>query len=176
MKKSVNKIWKDPVFSNIFAVVIISVFSLIYTTIKSRLNDTIVIKEFEKLLNLQIEIKYIAVGIITITIVRLLFRFVKSKIKNSYSDIEMNSDKKLFSEIKDNILPSYGSIDFIRKHDFAGSFLNEHLKNLHNFYSNIDKPEFEFIDKTLDKYLSNLKNNITIFLITIGYNTFNIHS
>ena len=99
----------------------------------------------------------------------------KKKIVKDYSEEHKQLDKELFSKIKTKILPVSGSISFIRTNNFAGfAFLKKNIKDLYLFCQNIEKPDFEFIDKDLNIYLEQLKFEISKFYSLIGFNTWPI--
>lgn len=76
-------------------------------------------------------------------------------------------DRKLFDEIR-KILPSSGSVDFARFHDYGGAFPKESLNDFYSFYRYRTRPEFEFLDADLEGLRSKLINDIEEFLNLIG--------
>jgi hypothetical protein len=79
-------------------------------------------------------------------------------------------DKNLFLKIG-QLLPSNGSISFIRYHNYSGIFFGNRHDDLKRFEEMCDKPEFEFLDIDLEGIRSDLANQISQFLVSVGFNT-----
>jgi Asp-tRNA(Asn)/Glu-tRNA(Gln) amidotransferase A subunit family amidase len=80
-------------------------------------------------------------------------------------------DRELFSEIRE-ILPSTGSIAFVRTHDYGGSFERSAHEELRNFLHFCESPEVEFLDPDLEETRARLENDILEFIDTVGKHTF----
>lgn len=81
-------------------------------------------------------------------------------------------DKELYEKFI-KILPTNGSIDFIKNNNFAGfSFELESLKNIREFRFTFCDAEHEFIDKELEKLRIELLDLIGQFMTIIGLKTF----
>jgi hypothetical protein len=83
-------------------------------------------------------------------------------------------DRQMFMRIQE-MLPSTGSISFIRGHGYSASFPIEKHKDLHKFYMEGEKPEFEFIDADLETFRARLDDNVGKFLNVIALKTFPSH-
>lgn len=82
-----------------------------------------------------------------------------------------NIDKQLFIQIR-TILPSTGSIEFVRDHDYGGLFPIGAHNDLYNFRSYAKRPECEFMDSDLEGLRARLTEEIGRFLDRIGQYTF----
>ena len=162
MKKLLKNIWKDPVWSKVIAIGIITL--IIYFNKNLIQNISIV--------------EYILIFVLVlILIIFYLIKGQKSRPKFEYNEEHKRLDKELLKKVKDELLPSEGSISFIRTFNFAGwAFHNEYLKDLREFSYYIEKPEFEFINDELNRLLENLKINISKFLSIVGLNTWRLKS
>jgi len=83
----------------------------------------------------------------------------------------VETDKEVFRLVA-RILPWDGSIDFIRRNHFEGSFDGDHLKDLYDFEWQCHNPAFEFIDPDLEGLRVQLRHNIQGFRDAVGSNTF----
>jgi hypothetical protein len=92
-----------------------------------------------------------------------------SKIQQITRQVEL--DSKLFLEIR-AILPSNGSIKFMRFHDYAGSFERARHNDLDEFLDRCNQPEFEFFDKDLERMRLLLAETIKEFCQVLGRETF----
>ena len=92
---------------------------------------------------------------------------VKSNAGVAVNSSHLEMDRKLFNEIRE-ILPSSGSVDYARSHDYGGAFLKESLDDFYKFYRCRTRPEFEFLDSDLEGVRSKLTNDIENFLDLIG--------
>ena len=68
-------------------------------------------------------------------------------------------DRVLFLQIR-NLLPSNGSINFIRSHDYGGSFYLTKHSDLAIFEGHLELPEFEFFDQELEE----LRQDLTMYI------------
>ncbi len=83
----------------------------------------------------------------------------------------MALDRQVYARLKE-ILPSDGSIHFIRFNNFAGfSFPLTQLGDLDRFVYACEFPEFEFIDPDHEGLRADLHEHIRAFLQMIGVNT-----
>jgi len=86
--------------------------------------------------------------------------------------IQHDLDLKLLNRIRE-ILPSNGSIGFLRDNNFAGfGFRWSSMDQLHEFIIESKKPEFRFIDNELQDLLEHLIKNISEFLRKLSANSF----
>lgn len=75
-------------------------------------------------------------------------------------------DRELFREIQ-ALLPSTGSIEFLRHHDYASAFPIDSHRDLREFYHQRERPEFEFIDADLEGLRAELISHASDFLLAI---------
>jgi hypothetical protein len=80
-------------------------------------------------------------------------------------------DKALFLEIR-KILPSDGSILYVRQHDYGGSFPRKAHGDLREFVYLSQRPECEFMDSDLEGIRVRLYETIDQFLNLLGEYTF----
>lgn len=86
-----------------------------------------------------------------------------------------NPDRQLFEAFLE-VLPSHGSIEFIKTHNIGGTFDPEELNDLRRFtYEWID-PEHEFLNNRLEKKRRKLHELTEQYLYSIAVNTFPTHS
>ena len=84
-------------------------------------------------------------------------------------------DLNLLRRIRE-ILPSNGSIAFIKRNNFAGfSFDWDEMEQLHAFITETEKPEFRFIDSELETFKESLSINIRAFLNKLASNSFYVN-
>ncbi len=76
-------------------------------------------------------------------------------------------DRKLFLEIRD-ILPSTGTIAFVRDHGYEQPFEVSSHDDLHEFLEHCKRPEFEFLDADLEGLRANLAEYAKKFFITLS--------
>lgn len=100
------------------------------------------------------------------------------KIKDSAgcgaSPDHLGVDRRLFTEIRE-VLPSTGSIAFIRKHDYAGSFHKDDHQDFQEFLTFCDRPEVEFLDSDLESLRARLVESVGSFIRALGANRFPTH-
>lgn len=83
---------------------------------------------------------------------------------------QLGNDADLFLQLQE-FLPSHGAIDFIKKHDFGGSFLLSDLDPISRFSHEWDNPQHEFTDPTLEAQRTNLLRAAKYFASAIGFKT-----
>lgn len=83
-------------------------------------------------------------------------------------------DKKLFLEIR-SVLPSAGSISFIRHHDYGNRFPSDQHADLDRFLKYCESPEFEFIDVDLEGIRAKLAEHIAKFLEAIACSSYKLY-
>jgi hypothetical protein len=81
------------------------------------------------------------------------------------------ADCQLFQSFLE-ILPSGGSITFIRNHPMEGAFALNSLNDLYRFADEWSNPEHEFHDKTLEKKRKELLKHVSQYLSFAARNTF----
>jgi len=86
-------------------------------------------------------------------------------------DRRIDHDKKVLNTMLE-IIPSNGSILFIREFDFGGSFGIESIEDIYKIDAFSKRPEFRFLNKKIDDLRLSLVQNIQKFSSFIGFNTF----
>jgi hypothetical protein len=80
-------------------------------------------------------------------------------------------DREVYRRLKE-VLPSDGSIHFIRFNNYAGfSFDLDNHKDLDRFIRTCEFPEFEFVDPDLEGLRANLREQVQEFINVIAVNT-----
>ena len=82
-------------------------------------------------------------------------------------------DRKLFSEIR-AVLPSGGSIRFVRMHDYGAEFNRDVHDDLERFLGSRERPECEFLDADLEGMRARLQHSIEKFLGALALHTFHL--
>lgn len=170
MRKLIKNIWKDSVGSNLIAAGLLGVISLVYSTIKSN-TQTI---EFKSALisfwtfNIPLWL-IVSILIIVLAVIRIIKQIRTFKYKQG----ELELDKELFLDIRDNLLPQNKTIGFLRHNNFAGfSFDDKMLEDIENYESRKDDPNFHFFHPDLEKHRIEMLNKISQFTYIIAGETF----
>ncbi|MFA6008502.1 MAG: hypothetical protein WC799_00860 [Desulfobacteraceae bacterium] len=101
---------------------------------------------------------------------------VKGNIGVADKLIIVETDKQVY-ELLVKVLPWDGSINFIRKNNFAGFlFKLSSLDDLYEFEYQCSNPVFEFIDPDLESLRANLLTSIAKFTEIIGTETYSSHT
>jgi hypothetical protein len=85
-------------------------------------------------------------------------------------DRRIEHDKKVLIKILE-VMPSNGSILFIREHDFGDSFNVDDLKDLFRFDRLSTRPEIHFLDKKIENLRLSLVSDISKFTSFLGFNS-----
>ncbi len=88
-------------------------------------------------------------------------------------DKRAKKDKETLDQIL-KILPSTGSIKYIRSFDFGNIFSVDKLNDLNQFIHASEYPELTFIDNELDALRKKLISSISKFYSELGYESFPI--
>lgn len=139
-----NKIWKDPVLSNVIAGVIITIIGFI---IKPHITF---------LSHIPWWIYIVFLLIIIILVIVLLLKF-------QYNENTKKVDKKTFDKITKEMLPSNSVIDFVRSQAFGSSFRAERLNLLDEFEYTKNDPHLRFINPKLEDKRKELLTSISNF-------------
>jgi len=83
---------------------------------------------------------------------------------------QAENDAALFAELQD-LLPSHGAIDFIKHHDFGGSFRLDNLDPIRLFGYEWDNAQHEFNDSALEAQRKQLLRAAKYFSEAIAYKT-----
>lgn len=76
-------------------------------------------------------------------------------------------DRQLLQQLR-GILPSTGSIAFVRDHDYSQPYESSIHDDLREFIEHCKRPEFEFLDADLDGLKADLAARGKEFLVTLG--------
>jgi len=120
----------------------------------------------------------ITIGIVII-VIALIYNILTNYLdkyllhKETIKKLENNSskDKDLYKKLLIE-LPSSGSIDFLRNHDFYNPFRINEYNQLLNFVYEWDNAEHEFINKDIEKTRKRLLGEINQFLDYSGTKTY----
>jgi hypothetical protein len=82
----------------------------------------------------------------------------------------VENDAELFRQLQE-LLPSHGAIEFVKHHDFGGSFRLEELDPIGRFSYEWDNPQHEFNDLELEAQRANLLRAAKYFSHAIAINT-----
>lgn len=85
-------------------------------------------------------------------------------------DRRIEHDKKVLKAILE-VIPSIGSILFIRRHDFGESFNVDDLKDLFRLGELSIRPEFRFLDNKIENLRLSLVRDISKFTSFLGLNS-----
>lgn len=83
------------------------------------------------------------------------------------------ADKQVLRDLL-KTLPSDGAIQFVRDHDFSGSFRLEDRNDIRRFVRDRRGPEHEFVDSELETLRKDLMNKCNSFLSCLGENTWSV--
>lgn len=193
MKEKFLKFWKDPVWSKVISAGLIAILIFIYNYCESLIKK----ESFKQTLKtfLDKEFKIWQFAIITFLFVLIIFIYKKYKPKkieekNSFEDFDLNSlnfvreteeqydeesknaDKKLFNDIRTNILPSNNGIYWIRNQNFRGfSFNPKNMRDFDEFEEFCRNPNNTFLNNDLEELKNKLNIKISKFTELIGLNT-----
>lgn len=109
---------------------------------------------------------------------KILTEAIVLGVKDTRHDSSLTSDPLvkerdilLFKEFQ-SVLPSSGSIAFLKGFDMAGAFRDDELNDIRNFHVNWGDLEHEFIDETAEKLRSELFDAIDKYYQVIAIETF----
>ncbi len=154
--------------------------------LSSSLLEKIIIALFEKITDVPIitdaNAKYGIVLIVIALIYNLLSQIIDYKIQTKVYQLkpeqldERKLDIELFNKIR-NILPSDGSMKFIRDNNFNGFAFNwKEIYQIHNFRREVDKPESIFFNEELEDIKLKLNKILIDFNTLLSTNTFVVQS
>jgi hypothetical protein len=110
------------------------------------------------------------IGLITCAIG---YMTIESKQQGRISEViasQTGNDAALFLRLQE-FLPSHGAIDFIKHHDFGGSFILTDLDPVSRFVHEWNNPQHEFIDPVLEAQRANLLRAASYFANAIAFKT-----
>ena len=170
MRKLIKNIWKDSVGSKLIAAGLLGVISLIYSTIKSNTQTIDFKSALISFWTFNIPLWLI---ILILIIAFVVIKIIRQKRSFKYEQGELELDKKLFLDIRDNLLPQNRTIGFLRYNNFAGfSFDDKMLEGIENYESKRDDPNFHFFHPNLEKHRIEMLNKISQFTYIIAGETF----
>lgn len=90
-----------------------------------------------------------------------------SRIKQEHLEL----DKLIYSEFR-RLLPSDGSIEYLRNRNFAGfAFRWSLLEDFDNYLAKANKPEFTFMEQELETIRQSFTSELEVLLAILGENT-----
>ncbi len=146
-RKTLSKIWKDPVWSKVIASLILS--GSVYVIYQC----------------LQVNVWIIL--LLGLVIILLLFILCE---RYCYSENDRKEDNWLFNRIKDELLP-LSAIDYLREVDF-GYFFFDKLEPVYSFEHLKKKPHTKFFHSKLERQKNRIIDDITSYKEIILPNTF----
>lgn len=170
-----QKIWKDPVWSNVISVIIITLSTLIYNLITSKLENVDFKSVFIGFWNVQIKLWAISIIFLFCLILSTIINYRKRKkvVSFEYDDKTLALDIELFNRIRNELLPQEGTIYWLRHNNFAGfSFDVEKLEPLDDIEYENKKSDFEFLNPELEKIRLELLQEISTFTTLMAENTY----
>jgi len=174
IKKHLNTIWKDPVWSKVISVGIVGLISFAYIKVESIRANKPIKEIFEELLKKELPLKYILIIALIGLVAYFLFSKFNKKEKIKYNEEHKALDKALMQKIRNEILLT-NNINFVREYNFRGNaFRHESLDAFFKYEHYCDNPDFEFIDVELNKILSNLTIQVKRFMTVITTNTWRV--
>jgi len=117
-------------------------------------------------------IVYLSIAIIGVLIAGFLVYLDQTK-KSLAITREVEQDREFLLRFME-ILPSRGTMTYIRDYDFGGTFDVDWLTDLYHFVNECKNPEFEFINPNLEKIKKKLYMKSDEFLSLIGLETYPI--
>lgn len=180
MKKFIDKVWKDPVWSKLIAVGLITVIPSVWAAVKTIVNELDFWGNLKLFFFTQVYLGHVTLVLVGIFLVWILLSVILKRTTNPepilppYTNEHKELDKIVFLKIRDEVLPANNTISFLRYNNFAGfSFDNDATKDIEVFDSICDHdPSFEFIDPELEEVRKSLSDHISKFILSIGGNTF----
>ncbi len=82
-----------------------------------------------------------------------------------------DTDRKILADLLD-LLPSNGTMEFIRTFDFGGSFRKADLEEARIFIESRGGPEHEFINPSLEAAQQNFRKKLHALLHSVAMNTY----
>jgi hypothetical protein len=82
-------------------------------------------------------------------------------------------DRSVFHRLRD-LLPSTGTIDYVRQHHYGEPFLALEHRSLYDYLKGCSLPEFEFIDPDLEGLRVELYERTRMFIDVVSRNTFRV--
>lgn len=100
--------------------------------------------------------------------------FLDNKVSAHVVARAVELDREFLDTLMD-VLPSSGTMTWMRDYDFGGTFDVDWLEDLHKFVQECRKPEFEFINPELEELKGKLQVQSETFLNLIGLETYPIN-
>jgi|SRR5690606_5688589 len=174
------KIWRDPVWSKVISVGIIAILGAVFVYVKSLIDQQAFLVSLSVIAKTKIDL-WIVFLILVVGVVAF-FLFLKRskrdkssvKIKPTYTEAQIEHDKRLFEELKSK-MPTNGSIQFIRENNFAGfSFFWKDLNDFDYVMENISNPDVRFIDEQIEKIRKEVFDEIKKYRYYLATKAFTI--
>jgi hypothetical protein len=89
--------------------------------------------------------------------------------------LQVEADKRVLRDFLE-VVPSSGSIKFLRVNDFGGTFNQNKLRDIYSFVQYRDGPEHEFLDSTLEQQRQKFRAACQSFVNAIAEHTFQIQA
>ncbi len=158
MKDKILKFWKDPVWSKIISVIILSSMTIIYNYIISLIEQTEFLSQLQDFFFFKVHLWILILLFFAIYIGYCLLRGIQAKkIKNYIYDIEtLNLDKNLFETIQTKYI-NQSVVENLAYNKFSSNpFSIRDIDFINDIIQNNVNPNFEFINPELEKLKQNL--------------------
>jgi cbb3-type cytochrome oxidase subunit 3 len=158
MRESFLKVWKDPVWSKVISVGIITLLGLAYNFIVNGINYNSLIN----FLTFKVDLWMILISICVIASLQFLNKKNKKKEVETifeYDEKTLALDIALFNKIRNHFLPQ-SQINWLKYQDFTRGFYNTKLDIQYEFIFESSNADFEFLNPDLENLKLILVQNI----------------
>ena len=181
MKITETKFWNDPVGSQIIGWLLILILGALGALLYGLIREVDFLHTSKLVLNYDVSVKWIIASLFLLSIaIGILRKKRKSQETDegnfTYPPESIGTDKALFNRIKNELLPSDGTMAYMHHQDFSGTYLTERMNDLLRFAYEAEKPEMEFLHPELDSLLKSFVKNTVEFMHSLAQNTFPINN
>ena len=174
-----KKIWKDLVGSKIISVILIALGTSILIFFKSLIQNEKFVEAFKSFWYYKLPLWGICLLAVLIWGFTLLIKKRKRDFNPPfiYDEDTLHLDRRLFTQIQNEILPQNGSIAFLRENDFAeGGFDINSLNDFFEIKRESINSDFEFLNPELEEVKGQLIIYISRLISFTEVNTFTTHN
>lgn len=158
MRVKLKTIWKDPVFSTLIAVAILSTITFFFSLITSNIEKSTFKTEMLRFWTTKIELWQIAFVFLFVTIT---YSLIRKQIGFKYDVDTGKLDKSLFARIREIYLTEDMMLSPKNNSYSSSPFLGDSLYRLFDILEESKKSEFEFLNPILEKKKLLLINEIS---------------
>ena len=87
---------------------------------------------------------------------------------------DLGPDRKILHDLLE-VVPSIGTIKFLRTNNFAFSFQMSQVEDIEDFYYDRNGPDHEFLDPELEAARQKFRENCNQFLTLVATHTWSLH-